>query len=229
MRIRPGMDGIPQSARTAIWGMLFCSFIAALPVHAEPACPQPAFDETTSVRSIHDGDTLTLKDGRKVRLIGINTPELSRDNKPAEPFAVAAREALKSLLSNSSTISLVYGKDKADRYGRLLAHIYTAEGENVQQDLLSQGMASAIVIPPNTTYAACYLAAEKTARCQHRGIWNDKTIVQAKELNKGHTGFHMIRGQVRSIDDNAKGIWLNLDDRLTVGIRPANQALFDKR
>jgi len=69
---------MPQGGRMAVRIFLFCftSLLAiSNTVWAEPACPADSFDETTTVRYIHDGDTLHLKDGRKVRLIGINTPE----------------------------------------------------------------------------------------------------------------------------------------------------------
>jgi endonuclease YncB( thermonuclease family) len=202
---------------------------AAYSATAETACSSQQFDETSTIRYIHDGDTLNLVDGRKIRLIGINTPELARDNKPAEPFAVAATNALKSLFKDDKSIALLYGKDKKDHYGRFLAHALLADGQNVQAILLKQGLAQVITIPPNTRFASCYLEIEHQARCDKAGLWQNATIIAAEQLQDSHLGFHLIQGNVENIRINDKGIWLDLDHKLTVGIRPDNLALFDTK
>ena len=56
-------------------------------------CPADRIDEYVEVADVHDGDTVRLVDGRKLRLIGFNTPELARDESPAEPLATEARQA----------------------------------------------------------------------------------------------------------------------------------------
>ena len=201
---------------------------AAIAAVADTACSSQQFDETATIRYIHDGDTLHLLDGRKVRLIGINTPELARDSKPAEPYAVAATDALKALFKDDKSIALLYGKDRKDHYGRFLAHALLADGQNVQIILLKQGLAQVITIPPNTRFASCYLEVEHQARCDKAGLWQNTNILEAKQLQNSHLGFHLIRGNVENIQINDKGIWLDLDHKLTVGIRPENQALFDK-
>jgi endonuclease YncB( thermonuclease family) len=201
--------------------------VLASPVLAENACSSEHYDETTTVRYTYDGDTLQLRDGRKVRLIGINTPELERKNKVAEPFAIAAKNTLKTLFKNHKTIALRYGEEKKDHYGRLLAHGFLTDGQNIQTILLNQGLARAINIPPNTMFSACYLEQEHKARCKKIGLWKQAKILQAKNLKKQHTGFHLVQGKVTNISSNNKGIWLNIEHKLTIGIRPDNQALFD--
>ena len=204
--------------------LYFSGLFSAL---ADNTCSSNHIDETTTVRYIYDGDTLQLRDGRKVRLIGINTPELERKNKAAEPFANAAKNALKSLIKNHKTIALRYGKEKKDHYGRFLAHGFLTDGQNIQAILLNQGMARAISIPPNTQFSACYLEQEHKARCKKTGLWQQAKILQAKNLNHQHTGFHLVQGKITGINTNKKGIWLNIEQKLTIGIRPENQALFD--
>lgn len=200
-------------------------------VIADNACNSEYIDEITTIRSIHDGDTLHLHDGRKIRLIGINTPELARKKNgrktSAEPFAHAAKKALKRLFKNDKTISLRYGEDNKDRYGRYLAHGFLADGQNIQAILLNQGLANALNVPPNTQFSACYLAQEFNARCKKMGLWQRGIILQAKNLKNKHTGFHLIQGNVTKIRNNKKGIWLTLDHKLTVGIRSDDQFLFD--
>ena len=155
----PGMDGIAQKARTAIW--LCTAFIIAittsLPILADSACSSTQFHETASVKYVHDGDTLHLHDGRKVRLIGINTPEVAHGKHAAEHYATEAKNALQDLFKDNKTISLIIGKERNDRYQRLLAHGFTEDGTNIQAALLAQGVAYAVIFPPNTKFTNCYL------------------------------------------------------------------------
>ncbi len=206
---------------------LVLATVMASPVLAENTCSSEHIDETTTIRYVYDGDTLQLRDGRKVRLIGINTPELERKNKAAEPFAIAAKNALKALFKNHKTIALRYGEEKKDHYGRVLAHGFLTDGQNIQAILLNFGLARVITIPPNTQFSACYLEQEHKARCKKTGLWKQAKILQAKNLKNQHTGFHLVQGKVTNISTNTKGIWLNIDNKLTIGIRPENQALFD--
>jgi endonuclease YncB( thermonuclease family) len=191
------------------------------------ACSSQQYDETTRIKYIHDGDTLHLKDGRKVRLIGINTPEVAHGDKAAEPFSYQAKDALKALFSDNKTIHLIYGVDKQDRYKRLLAHAFTGDGENIQATLLKQGFARSVTFPPNTRFSACYMQQERQARCAGAGLWDKTTLLPAKDLSEKDIGFQLVRGKLNKISINNKGIWLILDNRLTVGIRPDQQQLFD--
>ena len=219
-----------RSQRWATYICLFLTSLVTLPVNADNTCTTPlTFDETVKVRHIYDGDTLRLSDGQKVRLIGINTPELARKQKPAEAFAHEAKQALKALVKKGQSIHLIHGNDKKDHYGRTLAHAFLTSGQNIQEELISEGLASVIAIPPNTKFAACYLAVENTARCNRLGLWKNRAIVKANQLTLKHLGFQFIQGTVKNISTDAKGIWLNIDDTLTVGIRPDNRHLFDNK
>ncbi len=219
--------------KDAIWRLFLClSYLPGFLVYSSPVaaandCSSETYDQTADIRYIHDGDTLHLKNGDKIRLIGINTPELARNNKAAEPFSDEAKNALKALFKTDKGIALVFGNDKKDRYGRILAHAFSNKGQNIQARLLKQGFARVITVPPNTQFASCYLKMERIARCNKTGIWQTPSIIHAKQLTNKHIGFHLIQGKVKTIDINNKGIWLNLDDRLTVGIRPDNHSLFD--
>jgi hypothetical protein len=68
---------------------------------------------------------------------------------------------------------------------------------------------------------------ESRARCSNQGLWKNMAILETKDLDKQHNGFHLITGKVENIDINSKGVWLNLGNKLTVGIRPDNLPLFD--
>lgn len=244
VRLRPWMDRMPQGAMDGgaantqgLYRQINTprkSHLLFLPLLLLPTqslsttnCNSTNFDEIATVRYIHDGDTLHLTNGKKIRLIGINTPELARDNKPAEAFATDAKKALKSLFKHDKSIALLFGKDKKDHYGRYLAHAFLKDGSNIQASMLQQGMARTITFPPNTRFNACYRETERSARCDKTGLWKDTYITQTKNLNKRHLGFQIIKGTVNKVKANNKGFWLTIDNKLTVGIRSANQHLFN--
>jgi len=207
--------------------LLSCLFsVAAL---AESACPADHVDEFARIRYIHDGDTVHLEDGRKVRLIGINTPELARDDLPAQPHAGAARAALiRAIALHDNRVGLVYGEERHDRYQRTLAHLFSPDGDNLQARLLQQGLAAAIAHPPNVTYTGCYTRQEKIARCAGSGIWShpDHAVIQAVDLTTANKGFHRVNGEVEHVSQSARGIWISMST-LMIGIHAEHLADFD--
>ena len=106
-------------------------------------CPASHIDERVQAVYVFDGDTLKLEDGRRVRLRGINTPELNQKGAPPSPFAIEARDTLQGLLeSGRHTLLLQYGAERRDHYGRLLAHAFLENGDNIAVHLLQQGLAT---------------------------------------------------------------------------------------
>jgi endonuclease YncB( thermonuclease family) len=184
-------------------------------------CPADRIDETVAVSRVVDGDTLRLKDGRLVRFIGINTPELARKGKPAESLAKKARQTLVSLLENSSDmVGLRYGTERKDRYGRTLAHVYLVNGISVEAKMLSAGMAAQIVVPPNVWNHTCYRAAEQSARQTGKGVWkNLYRPIFVAELSRQSRGFRFISGKVVRVGESKRSIWLNFPRRSGEGYR----------
>src|SRR5690606_38338142 len=115
------------------------SVVCSLSVQA--FCPAPERLPQVAVAQVIDGDTLRLTDGRSVRLIGLNTPELGRKGRVAEPLADAARNHLQQLVKASDgRLGLRMGREARDRYGRVLAHAYDVQGNNLEAALLAQGL-----------------------------------------------------------------------------------------
>ncbi len=200
------------------WGLLTgCATGTAAP---STSCDSTQFDEVASVDTVYDGDTIRLRDKRVVRFIGINTPELSRQFVPAQPFAAEAKQALQKLLPAGTEIGLRYDQDRQDQYKRTLAHIYSKSGQNVSVALLQQGLAFAIVVPPNTSIVACYFANEQQARQAKRGLWSSAAY-QPKPINtlkKDDTGFQYVEGRVTHIGQSQKNVWLDMGDAFSVRI-----------
>ncbi len=215
----------------AYWRLFLClACIFPASAHAETACPARQQVELAQVRYVHDGDTVHLEDGRKVRLIGINTPELAGDDMPDQAYAREARELLKAAISShGNRVGLVYGAERHDRYKRTLAHLFTPDGENLQARLLLQGLAAAIAHPPNVAFSECYARQEQTARCEGAGIWlnPEQAVIKAADLDAGSRGFHLVTGKVEHISQTGKGVWIFMSE-LMLGIHSENLPYFDQ-
>lgn len=183
-------------------------------VHASISqCQADRTDETVHIRHIHDGDTVWLTDGRKIRIIGINTPELARDENPAEPLAEQARDELRQQLGQMAQVRLRFGKEKTDRYGRQLAHLFDSRGQNISEWLLRRGLAYALTVPPNLWQLECYQRAEQQARQQQKGLWSKRhsRLLHADKLPISTRGFQVIRGRVQRIGHSRSAVWVNFN------------------
>lgn len=120
------------------------------------------------VEYVHDGDTLFLEDGRKVRLLGINTPEIG-DNR--ECYGGEAAAALRALLPKGSEVLVVSDVEPLDQYGRSLLFIYTEAGLNVNVEMVAEGAATVEMYEPNVILRDQLYAAERAARDAGLGMW----------------------------------------------------------
>jgi endonuclease YncB( thermonuclease family) len=186
---------------------------------AQALCPAPGAVPWHKVQRAVDGDTLRLADGRSVRLIGLDTPELGRNGKPAEPFAKAAQQRLQALLAVSAgQVQLVLGEQPKDRYGRTLAHAYDRQGHNLEAQLLAEGLGRFVAIAPNVALVDCHRAAERQARQARLGLWRQTPVLQAGQLVRG--GFTLVQGQVQRVERNRGGLWLEMGDALVLQVAP---------
>ena len=129
---------------------------------------------TAVVARVIDGDTVELSDGRRVRYLGINTPELRKRAGTQwiyapEPFGEEAAAANRRLVEGR-TVRLEYDSRLYDRYNRLLAYVYAGE-TFVNAALLAQGLARVLIIPPNTRHAEEFQDLQRQARQARLGMW----------------------------------------------------------
>jgi len=183
-------------------------------------CAADRIDEEARIAYIYDGDTVRLKDGRKVRLAGINAPELGKKGLAGEPLAEEARAYLSRLFEGVERVQLRYEEQRHDRYGRLLAHLYLPEGDNIEARLLDAGLAQQLVVPPNTWQSGCYQHVERRARQQQRGIWRLDYYQPLREMpaRSDEGKFRVIGGTVVRAAESRKSLWLNLDSGLAVRV-----------
>lgn len=203
-----------DTRKALLWSAFFVVWLVAQPVLAD-ACRMPARTEAVTTRFVIDGDTLELTDGRRVRLVGVDTPEVGRRGKPSQPFARAAKERLQELASDQG-LRMYVGPEAKDRYGRTLGHLFDAKGHNIEAQLLGEGLGFALAVPPNTALAACHMRAEQLARSASVGLWQSSPVIAAQRVGRG--GFHLIAGRVTAITEAGKYYWLDMDGNLVLRI-----------
>jgi endonuclease YncB( thermonuclease family) len=213
MPLLPDTASDPGKASHCGAFLLFCGLLLfSLRAASQEGCGPPADVERVEVASVLDGDTLQLRDGRTIRLVGIDTPELGRDGRPDTPGAVEAKTALQSLAKQSNNqLYLRQGREEFDRHRRNLAHLYTHKGHNLTAKLLARGLGYQVALPPNLRHLACYRNAEARARDGSLGLWR-QPIAKVSELTGKETGFHILRGEIVRVGRSKSALWLNLEE-----------------
>lgn len=138
-----------------------------------PGAAQSSSGATLSVLKVTDGDTIHVRyQGRdeRVRLIGVNTPEVDWYGGEAQCFGDEAGRYAQGRLTGA-TVQLVFDVDLRDRYDRLLAYVYLGS-ELFNLTLVQKGYARADPVPPDTKMASLFAGAEAQARQADRGLWS---------------------------------------------------------
>ncbi len=128
------------------------------------------------VARVIDGDTFVLADSQHVRMLGVNTPEIARLNKLAQPFADSATNFIKSLIDGKK-VKLTFDGRTYDIFGRLLCYVWltnTAGKDSlfIQAELLKAGLARITYYPKGKRYYDLFYNLRRTARRNKLGIWN---------------------------------------------------------
>jgi micrococcal nuclease len=117
-----------------------------------------------------DGDTLVLAGGMKVRVLGIDAPEMGHNGLPAEFLAHKAKAVLSEITLNRK-VNLEYDRLRYDHYGRLLAYLFLPDHTLVNAELVRRGLARVYFVAPNGRYQELLLTAQQQAIAANRGIW----------------------------------------------------------
>ncbi|WP_263143854.1 thermonuclease family protein [Pseudomonas sp. RIT-PI-AD] len=220
------MAFLARLKKASLVGAFFVSLAGVCAARAQ--CPLEPGLRTLEVKQVVDGDTLRLADGRSVRLIGVNAPEIGRHGHASQPFAEAARRRLAELVAAShGRVGLRLGEQPKDRYGRTLAHVYDQTGQNLEARLLEEGFGYRVAIAPNTRLLACQREAEASARRGARGLWRDPPLLSPQRIVE--SGFALVQGRVARAQRNRGGLWLELDGPLVVRVESALLKGFSRR
>ena len=187
--------------------------------------------EAAVVERVYDGDTLKLRDGRHVRILGINTPEVDHGKeKTGQALGDEARLSAEAFFKKDANVRLFYDVQRVDRYERTLAHVYNPKGESLSAYLLRLGLGFHVAVPPNLGLNQCLQAQEQVARQKHLGVWRDPAwrALPARGLTMRDTGFKRVVGRVDKVRV-AQSVWLELDGPLVIKISPADLANFSHK
>ncbi|KRE49514.1 hypothetical protein ASG92_26545 [Arthrobacter sp. Soil736] len=154
------------------------------PVACSPECQLHATrpigtDGPYPVLSVTDGDTIRVSvDGRstRIRLIGIDTPEVTDPRKPVQCFGREASRRAHELMDGTQ-VWLEYdpSQGRRDRYGRTLAYVWLNENMLVNQQMVSEGFAHEYTYDDSYKYRDTFRHAEQAAQTAELGLWNPAT------------------------------------------------------
>lgn len=150
---------------------------------ADPVPVVPDSAERAVVTSHVDGDTIRLRGAAgstllprrgetSVRLLEIDTPEVAGSPAGAECFGAEASAALADLLPVGTEVRVERDADLFDRYDRMLLYVWADDGTFVNEAMVRDGFARAVLFEPNDAYIAPLRRAEDEARADGSGLWS---------------------------------------------------------
>jgi micrococcal nuclease len=135
----------------------------------------PTVNELYRVDRVVDGDTFwasnSVSGEIKVRLIGLDAPEIHKTAKKEIGFYGTESTNYLQQLIGGKNVKLEFDAGKYDRYKRVLAYVYLEDGTFVNAELIRQGYATVLTVPPNVKYADEFVKLQRKARRSGRGMW----------------------------------------------------------
>ena len=179
-----------------------------------------------TVKWVNDGDTIVLTNGWRVRYIGTDAPEIDHENQKAQPYGYKARSFNKKLVLSQKVV-LEFDEERHDRYGRLLAYIFLADGSFLNSRILENGLAFYLHRRPNVKYEKLLLKAQQRAMKAQKGLWHNWKEEKGEYIgNQRSRRFHLVTCP------NAKNIrWKNRTrfstkwDAFHAGYAPAKKCI----
>ncbi len=136
------------------------------------------FSKKVFVSRVIDGDTFVLSDSQRVRMLGVDCPELERMGRPSEAFSTEAKQKIKSLIEHK-TVKLTFDGRAFDVFGRLLAYVWLTDSKGkdsvfLQTELLKNGLARISYYTKEKRYYDLFYNLRNTARRNKLGIWSNE-------------------------------------------------------
>lgn len=182
-----------------------------------------------TVRRVIDGDTVVLDDDRRVRFLGINTPEIANRHRDAEPGGDMAKQWLEQRLE-SGVMFIEYDQRQLDQYERLLAYCYDESGEMLNKGLLRDGMAMMTIMPPNMRYSEVFTELEQAAQRQQIGIWAmpeyQRRSVDILKKTPPPRGWQRLLVRPVEIVEQRQSVLLRVNDQFALRIANEHLPLF---
>lgn len=127
--------------------------------------------DTVHLKAEAEGDVLQSTADVTVRLLEIDTPETVKPNTPVQCFGPEASAYTKKLLPVGTQLWVGADKEARDKYGRYLLYVWTEDGTFLNQKLVQEGYAKAVLFRPNDKYWPLMQAAQTSAKASDKGLW----------------------------------------------------------
>ena len=164
--------------------LIVALLILSIIIKKQTEKPSRAPIEKTGAARVIDGDTFVDADGRKIRLLAIDTPE------KGEPYYEEAKDELKRIIDDRR-LRFEFGSESNDRYGRLLAFVFADDSIFVNARLLEEGLGRAYFFEENmleSPYADRLCQSQKVALHAGRKIWSlEKPRAETRYFGNPHT------------------------------------------
>lgn len=143
-------------------------------------------NEYVRIKRVNDGDTVTVVINNReemIRLIGIDAPELGQ-----KPWGERSKRELQKIIRETDkTVRVELDIEKTDKYGRVLAYLWTRDGRLINEEMLKRGYALLYTVPPNVRYVDRLKEAQEFASKKRIGIWKEKGLEQSpSDYRKTH-------------------------------------------
>lgn len=176
------------------------------------SCVSSTYNSCIRVVEIIDGDTIRLENGKLLRFIGIDTPEMRVKKETVwidhpQPFARQAKAFTRTLLGGEC-VRIEFDVERVDKYGRLLGYVFL-DDRCINTLLLEEGIAVLYTRPPNVKYTEEFLAAQTCARDKKKGLWGAYAVVSAEEADECIGQIRTVKGKVQSTYQSKKCVFLN--------------------
>lgn len=132
-------------------------------------------DNFLPVTKVVDGDTFwadnATEKGIKIRLIGVDAPESRKTFKKEVGFYGKESKSYLTKVLRGKKVKLAFDVDSLDQYKRTLAYVYLEDGTFVNAELIKNGYAMVMTVPPNVKFADKFVKLQREARENKRGLW----------------------------------------------------------
>ncbi len=153
------------------------SYLLVFGIYQSVAAQKTKKSSTALVHQVHDGDTVTLRlNGKKyrTRLIGIDAPEIGQ-----KPWGIRAKQHLIKIMRQTNwTVTVETDDERQDKYGRLLAYLWTKKNTMINEKMLADGFAVTMSVDPNIKYTERFGRAEQNAQKAKKGIWGPDGLTE---------------------------------------------------
>lgn len=205
------------------------AFNALVNASDSSTCGPVKLERHVKVDALYDGRTFAVG-GAILSVNAIHVPVLSQYSAQSQPMAKQVAESVDELLEQYKGYIDIELDIQQTHRGRVLAHVFLEDGQNLAHYLVSNGLALVNTQLPNTRYSACYREAEKKARAEKVGLWQfeqfDVPVIEASRLTRDREGFQIVRGKVNKVEQKSRYVYLELD-RVQVRIGQHQLKQFD--